>query len=76
MLITISYARKRSKLKVFELAKKLNRTSKEILSAAYYFQINVDSHLSNLTEQEVDKIIKYFKKKEYSSSLKNISLYL
>ena len=50
-------------MKVFELAKKLSRTSKEILSAAGYLQINVKSHLSNLTEQEVNKIIKYFKKK-------------
>jgi hypothetical protein len=50
-------------LKVFELAKKLSRTSNEILSAADYLQISVESHLSNLTEQEVNKIIKYFKKK-------------
>jgi hypothetical protein len=50
-------------LKVFELAKKLSRSSKEILSAADYLQISVKSHLSNLTEQEVNKIIKYFKKK-------------
>ena len=50
-------------MKVFELAKKLNRTSKEILSASYQLQIKVESHLSNLTDDEVNKIIKYFRKK-------------
>ncbi|MFL2674175.1 MAG: translation initiation factor IF-2 N-terminal domain-containing protein, partial [Candidatus Actinomarina sp.] len=50
-------------MKVFELAKKLNRTSKEILSASYQLQIKVKSHLSNLTDDEVNKIIKYFRKK-------------
>ena len=49
-------------MKVFELAKKLNKKSKEILDAAKYLKIQVKSHLSTLNEDEVKQIIKYFRK--------------
>ena len=52
-------------MKVFELAKKLGRTSKEILQAARYLEILVQSHLSSLSEEEVKQIIKYFRKRIY-----------
>ena len=50
-------------MKVFELAKKLGRTSKEILQAARYLEILVQSHLSSLSDEEVKQIIKYFRKR-------------
>ena len=48
-------------MKVFELAKKLNKKSKEILSAAEFLNIKVKSHLSTLNKEEVRKIIRYFR---------------
>ena len=50
-------------MKVFELAKKLNKKSKEILDAAKYLNIQIKSHLSNLNDDEVKLIIKYFRKR-------------
>ena len=50
-------------MKVFELAEKINKTSKEILKAASYLEINVKSNISILNNEEVKKIIKYFRKK-------------
>ena len=50
-------------MKVFELAKKLNKKSKEILDAAKYLNIQIKSHLSNLDDDEVKQIIKYFRKR-------------
>ena len=52
-------------MKVFELAKKLNKKSKEILDAAEYLKIQVKSHLSTLNEDEVKQIIKYFRKRRF-----------
>ena len=52
-------------MKVFELAKKLNKKSKEILSAAEFLNIKVKSHLSTLNNSEVKKIIRYFKKRRF-----------
>ena len=50
-------------MRVYELAEKLRRTSKEILNAANYLEILVKSHLSNLNDDEVKQIIKYFRKR-------------
>ena len=50
-------------MKVYELAEKLRRSSKEILNAANYLEILVKSHLSNLNDDEVKQIIKYFRKR-------------
>ena len=52
-------------MKVFELAKKLNKKSKEILDAAKYLNIQIKSHLSNLDDDEVKQIIKYFRKRRF-----------
>mgnify|MGYP006212493025 FL=1 len=54
-------------MKVFELAKKLNKKSKEILDAAKYLNIQIKSHLSNLDDDEVKQIIKYFRKRRFIS---------
>ena len=50
-------------MKVYELAKKLGRSSKEVLQAARYLEIFVKSHSSNLSDEEVKQIIKYFRKR-------------
>ncbi len=52
-------------MKVFELAKKLGKSSKEILQAADYLEILIKSHLSSLSEEEVKQIIKYFRKRRF-----------
>ncbi len=52
-------------MKVFELAKKLGRSSKEILQAADHLEILIKSHLSSLSEEEVKQIIKYFRKRRF-----------
>ena len=50
-------------MKVFELANKLRRSSKEILQAANYLEILVKTKSSILSDEEVKQIIKYFRKK-------------
>ncbi len=52
-------------MKVFELAKKLNKKSKEILSAAEFLNIKVKSHLSTLNDEEIREIIRYFRKRRF-----------
>ncbi len=52
-------------MKVFELAKKLNKKSKEILSAAEFLNIKVKSHLSTLNDEEIREIISYFRKRRF-----------
>lgn len=42
--------------KVHELAKELNVTSKELLERAKQLDINVTSHMSVLSDAEIDKI--------------------
>ena len=52
-------------MKVFELAKKLNKKSKEILLAAEFLNIKVKSHLSTLNDEEIREIIRYFRKRRF-----------
>ena len=54
-------------MRVYKLAKSLNKTSKEILQACKDFNILVSSHLSSLSEDNVKKLSAYFKvsKKSY-----------
>ena len=64
-------------MKVYELAEKLRRSSKEILNAANYLEILVKSHLSNLNDDEVKQIIKYFRKRRFLFFIKRyFSLFL
>ena len=53
-------------------SKKLNKKSKEILDAAKYLNIQIKSHLSNLNDDEVKQIIKYFRKRNPLLFLKDI----
>ena len=50
------------KMKLYELAKELNLTSKELLDKAKKIGIEVKSHLSGLEEDDVSKIRKEFLK--------------
>ena len=50
------------KIKIHELAKELEKTSKEILEKAKSIGISATSHLSNIADEEADKI-----RKEYSA---------
>ena len=63
------------KIKIYEIAKKLNLTSKEVLDIAQELNIDVKSHLSGVEEEEAKKIEEHFngnksKKKEKQSSNK------
>lgn len=44
------------KIKIYEIAKKLNLTSKEVLEMAQKLNINVKSHMSGVEEEEAKKI--------------------
>ena len=46
------------KIKIHEIAKKLNLTSKEVLEVAKKLNIDVKSHLSGVEQEEADKIEK------------------
>ena len=44
------------KIKIYEIAKKLNLTSKEVLEMAQKLNIDVKSHMSGVEEEEAKKI--------------------
>ena len=44
------------KIKLYDIAKELNLTSKEVLEIAKKLNINVKSHLSSVEEDEAQKI--------------------
>ena len=50
------------KIKVCDLAKKLNITSKELLTTIKAIGINSTSHLNVLTDEEEKKVYEYYKK--------------
>ena len=52
------------KMKIHELAKKIGVTSKEIIEKAQKIGIAVTSHLSNIEEEQVDKIKEAFDKND------------
>ena len=43
------------KIKIYDIAKKLNLTSKEVLEVAKKLNINVKSHLSGIEEEKARK---------------------
>ena len=49
-------------VRVDQLAKQLNITSKRVLEVAEILGINIKAHQSSLSEEDVSKIIKYLKK--------------
>ena len=56
------------KIKIHEIAKKLNLTSKEVLEVAKKLNIEAKSHLSSVEEKEADKIEKELLKKSSNSN--------
>ena len=50
------------KMKLYDLAKELNLTSKELITIAQGLGIDVKSHLSNLEEADIKKIKSSFYK--------------
>ena len=52
------------KVKIHEIAKKLGVTSKEIIDVATQLKIDAKSHMSSITEEEMSKIEKKFKKSD------------
>ena len=49
-----------SKIRVHELAKELNKSSKDIIYALKGHGVLVESHMSTIGEENADKIRKYF----------------
>ena len=60
------------KIKIYDIAKKLNLTSKEVLEVAKKLNINVKSHLSGLEEEEAKRIEDDINKKENKKQEKEI----
>lgn len=56
------------RMKVHELAKELNMTSKELMDKLIKLNYNVKSHLSTLEEDEVEKIKKQLKENNFNST--------
>ena len=54
------------KIKIHEIAKKLGKSSKEVLDIALSLKIKVKSHLSGVTEEEAKQIEQNIEKKEES----------
>nr|WP_058485341.1 translation initiation factor IF-2 [Defluviitalea phaphyphila] len=51
-------------MRVYEIAKQLNISSKELIEKLKEFGINVHSHMSTLEDDETSLIIEYYKKEE------------
>ena len=47
-----------SKMKVHELAKKIEKTSKEIIAVAQELGLDVKSHMSSLEEKDIENYCK------------------
>ena len=62
------------KMKLYELAKELNLTSKELLDKAKKIGIEVRSHLSGLEEEEIEKLKKEVLEKNYSKKEEKIEV--
>lgn len=60
------------KIKIYDIAKKLNLTSKEVLEVAKKLNINVKSHLSGIEEEEAKRIEDDINKKENKKQKKEI----
>lgn len=60
------------KIKIHEIAKKIGISSKDILDKVAELKIEAKSHLSAITEEEAQKIEKYFNKKESKAESKNV----
>lgn len=60
------------KIKIYDIAKKLNLTSKEVLEVAKKLDINVKSHLSGIEEEEAKRIEDEINKKENKKQEKEI----
>ena len=58
------------KLKIHELAKELGVASKEVLEQAEKLGIEVKSHLSNIEDEQADRIRKQYSKKSNSGKVK------
>ena len=52
------------KIKIYEIAKKLNLASKDVIEMAKKLNIDVKSHLSAITEEEAGKLETNLTKKE------------
>ena len=59
------------KMKLYDLAKELNLTSKELLNKAVELGINVKSHLSSIEESDVEKIRKSLKENKTTKKSEN-----
>ena len=52
------------KIKIYDIAKKLNLTSKKVLEVANKLKIDAKSHLSGIEEEEAERIENEIVKKE------------
>ncbi len=62
------------KIKIHEIAKKLNLTSKEVLEVANMLKIDAKSHLSGVTEDDAKKIEEKFMQKQNKEKKEKINM--
>ncbi len=59
-----------SKIRVYEVAKQLNISSKEIMDKLKEYGVEVHSHMSTLEKDEVTRLTNFYEKKEQKNSSK------
>jgi translation initiation factor IF-2 len=53
-----------SKVRVYEIAKELGVSSKDLIATLTDFEVEVQSHMSTLTDEEINLLLEYYGKKE------------
>ncbi|MFP4698104.1 MAG: translation initiation factor IF-2 [Eubacteriales bacterium] len=53
-----------SKVRVYEIAKQIGVTSKELIATLSEFDVNVQSHMSTLSDEEIDLVLEYYGNEE------------
>ncbi|TCT15051.1 translation initiation factor 2 (bIF-2) [Natranaerovirga pectinivora] len=53
-----------SKVRVYEIAKQLGKTSKELITTLTEFDIEVQSHMSTLSDEEINILMEYYGKED------------
>ena len=63
-----------AKLRVYELAEQMNKTNKEILSILKDKGIEVASHMSTLSDEQIDAVKRYPEEEKYRSGFQTAEL--
>ncbi|WP_105616033.1 translation initiation factor IF-2 [Vallitalea okinawensis] len=62
-----------SKVRVYEIAKQLNISSKDVIKKLSDFNIDVHSHMSSLTDTQVNKVVAHYKSEHTATTEKKVN---